>query len=191
MVMAFCAGMPIVMGKSMMFRKTTAERFGGIQVLSKYLAEDYVAGEAVRHLGLRTVLACDPVVQHIGKYSLKDFWSRHLRWGRIRKAQSPLTFFVEPVFGCLISGTMGALSAAKLFHLSPALFMAAHLFAWSLCDFAMIRKMGKKIEVRLPLTWFLRELLALPLWAHIASGNTVDWRGRKLKLQPGGMLEAQ
>jgi hypothetical protein len=53
-----------------------------------------------------------------------------------------------------------------------------------------MRKLGQKLEARLPVLWFMRELLSLPLWAHIASGSTVDWRGRKLKLQPGGILEA-
>lgn len=191
MVQAFAVGHPIVMGKSMMFRKSTAERFGGIKVLARYLAEDYIAGEAVRHLGLRTVLAHDPIVQHIGNYSVRDFWLRHLRWGRIRKVQSPLTFFIEPVFGCMISGVLGAMSAMQLWGTSPAIFMALHLTAWSCCDFQMMRRMGQKTDVRLPVTWFVRELITLPLWAHIASGNTVNWRGRKLRLQPGGMLEAK
>jgi ceramide glucosyltransferase len=190
MGLAFSAGMPVVMGKSMMFRKATAERFGGIKILAQYLAEDYMAGEAIRHLGLKTVLSCDPIVQHIGTYSLKNFWSRHIRWGRLRKVQSPLTFYIEPFFGCLISGLLGAIAMRSWLGFSPTLFIALHLCAWSLCDLLLMRKLGQKLEARLPVLWFMRELLSLPLWAHIASGSTVDWRGRKLKLQPGGILEA-
>ncbi len=189
MGLAFSTGMPIVMGKSMMFRKSTAERFGGIKILARYLAEDYMAGEAIRHLGLKVVLSCDPVVQHIGTYSLKSFWQRHIRWGRLRKTQSPLTFYLEPFFGCLISGILGSLALSHWTSVSSVVFMAAHLGIWSLCDFLMIKRMGQKIEARLPWFWFLRELLSLPLWVHIASGSTVDWRGRKLKLQAGGILE--
>lgn len=187
---AFSAGMPIVMGKSMMFRKSTAERFGGIKTLARYLAEDYMAGEAIRHLGLKVVLSCEPVVQHIGSYSLKDFWLRHIRWGRLRKAQSPLTFYLEPFFGCLTSGILGSIALWRWTGASPAICMAIHLSVWSFCDHLMMRRLGQKTEARLPLFWFLRELLSLPLWIHIASGSTVDWRGRKLKLQSGGILEA-
>jgi ceramide glucosyltransferase len=191
MGLAFSAGMPIVMGKSMMFRKSTAQRFGGIKILSRYLAEDYMAGEAIRHLGLKTVLSCDPIVQHIGTYSLKNFWSRHIRWGRLRKAQSPLTFFIEPFFGCLGSGLLGTIAVKHWPGVSPTLFVAFHLCIWSLCDLMLMKRLGQKLEARLPLLWFMRELLSLPLWAHIALGSTVDWRGRKLKLQSGGILEAE
>ena len=37
--------------------------------------------------------------------------------------------------------------------------------------------------------WFARELLALPQWIHIASGNTVNWRGNRLRVQPGGTIQ--
>jgi ceramide glucosyltransferase len=190
MVLAFSANQPIVMGKSIMFRKSTAERFGGIKILSRYLAEDYIAGEAVRHLGLRAVLASDPVVQYIGDYSFKEFWHRHLRWGRIRKAQSPLTFVLEPLFTCFGSGALGAFAAIRLFHFSCPTFIATHLLLWASCDFLMMKKLSCKIDIGAPIVWFLREFLALPLWLHIASGDTVEWRGKKMRLQSGGILEA-
>lgn len=190
MMLAFRTGNPIVMGKSMLFRKSTAERFGGITMLARYLAEDYMAGEAIRHLGLRALMTCDPIVQHIGNYSFKSFWQRHLRWGRIRKNQSPITFWIEPLLGCFPSALIGAIAAHMAFGFSIADFLALHLVVWSSCDFLMMRRLGQKIEYKLPLIWFLREALVLPLWINIAAGNTVDWRGGKLKLNTNGILEA-
>ena len=92
-----------VMGKCMIFRRSMAARFGGIKPLGKYLAEDFMAGEAVRRLNLRIAIASDPVHQNIGRLTLKDFWARHVRWGRIRKAQAPLPFAVEPIWGKVLS----------------------------------------------------------------------------------------
>ncbi len=189
MFFAWTFGRPSVIGKSMLFRRSEASRFGGIRALGRYLAEDYMAGEAFRYLGRKVILAADPVHQHIGKHSLSAFWSRHLRWGRIRKSQAPAVFLIEPVLGSLASGLIGAWAALEAFNIAPALFLSIHLTAWSACDYYLLRKLGGKADYRWPLVWFLREFLSLPLWAHIASGSTVNWRGKKLRLLSGGVLE--
>ncbi len=189
MFMAWCVGRPSVIGKSMLFRKSEAARFGGIRALGRYLAEDYMAGEAFRYLGRKVVLAADAVHQHIGEHSIQAFWSRHIRWGRIRKAQAPLVFAIEPFLGSISSGLIGAWAALHAFETPPAAFLAAHLTVWSACDYFLLRKLGGKADYRWPLLWFLREFLSLPMWAHIASGNTVNWRGRRLRLMSGGVLE--
>lgn len=190
MYLAQAIGRPCVVGKSMLFQRSTAERFGGISALACYLAEDYMAGEAIRRLGLQVVLASEPVTQYIGSYSFKEFWSRHLRWGRIRKAQAPVAFFLEPYFSSIASGLFGAWTFWNWLHIPPALFMTAHLLTWSVCDLMLLRRMRVKAQFLLPLAWFLREILYLPLWIHIASGNTVNWRGKRLTVEAGGLLRA-
>ncbi len=189
MALAFAVGHPVVIGKSMMFRRSVAVRFGGLETLSRYLAEDYVCGEAIRHLGLKTVMAHDPVVQHIGEYSIASFWARHIRWGRIRKMQTPLLFWFEPFLGLFATAIFGAIAFEQLFGLSPAVFAALHLSLWSACDLLIMRRLGQKVEIKMPIVWFVRELLGLPMWLHIASGNTVMWKGQRLTLRSGGILE--
>ncbi len=189
MIMADRLDHPCVVGKSMLFRRSVANRFGGIDVLSRYLAEDYMAGEAIRRLGLRVVTSVDPIPQFIGRYSFYEFWSRHLRWGRIRKSQAPLVFAIEPWFGCMVSGLLGVLGAKNLFGISPSLFMILHLSLWSFCDLLILKKLRSKLTFQVPIAWFLRELLALPLWICIAFGNTVQWRGKQFILEPGGTLK--
>ena len=34
----------------------------------------------------------------------------------------------------------------------------------------------------------LRELIALPLWLHMACGTSVSWRGKRMKIRSGGLL---
>jgi len=188
MILTAVLGHPCVLGKSMLFQRSAAERFGGLKTLSRYLAEDYMAGEAMKRLGLRTVIAANPITQHIGRYSVKEFWLRHLRWGRIRKAQAPVPFLYEPFLGCFVAGTFGAVATSRLFGFPPADFMMAHLLIWSACDALIMRKMKVRITVSTILAWFLREGLACPLWAHIALGNTVNWRGKRFKVKQGGIL---
>ena len=182
-------GHACVVGKSMLFRRSTSERFGGIRILARYLAEDYMAGEAVRRLGLRIIIATDPIRQYIGDYAFSTFWSRHLRWGRIRKSQAPLIFFAEPFFGAVLSGMLGCFGFAYYFGVSPFYAFALHMSVWFLCDTLVAMELEPNPSSLFPLIWVVREFLALPLWFHTAIGKTVQWRGRSLTLKPGGLLE--
>ncbi len=189
MHVAAAFGKPAVMGKSMLFRRSSAERFGGIKTLANYLAEDYMAGEAMRRLGLKVVIATDPIPQHVGRYTVREFWLRHVRWGRIRKAQAPVAFAFEPISSPIISGMLGAFALEKIAH-GPgfAAYLGLHLLIWSVCDLMLIRRMGAQLRWQTPIAWFAREALFLPLWLQIASGNTVSWRGSRITIQQGGLI---
>jgi len=175
-------------GKSMLFRRSTANRFGGIQILARYLAEDYMAGEAMVRLGLKVIIAADPICQYIGQYSFRDFWMRHLRWGRIRKAQVPLAFLIEPVVGSVVSFLFGCWSLGFLFGISPLFVMIFHFSVWGASDLLIQKRLKAELGPRWLGCWILRELLALPLWISIAMGSTVTWRGREFTLETGGIL---
>ncbi len=189
MVLAARFGNPCVVGKSMLFSRKTAERFGGIKTLARYLAEDYMTGVAMLRLGLRVIIMSDPVPQFIGSYPMRDFWSRHLRWGRIRKSQAELAFAIEPLFGCFVSGIAGSWATSQLFDCSWAPVLFLHLVFWCINDLILQMRIGKELSLSAPLMWLTRETLSFPMWLHIALGKTVMWRGRKLVLQPGGLLD--
>ncbi len=188
MILGSAAGFPTVIGKSMFFRREVAKRFGGIANLSRYLAEDYMAGQAMLHLGLKVKHMTQPIPQIIGKHSFKDFWQRHVRWGRMRKMTAPLALFFEPLNGPIVSGLIGAYAFHKAFGISPLSFMAAHVAVWFLCDLLIMAAMKAEIDYTTPFFWLLREISSIPHWAHILAGNTVSWRGSRLKLEAGGVL---
>lgn len=188
MRLLFFIGRPCVVGKCMLFRKSVAKRFGGIGVLARYLAEDYMAGEAVKRLGLKVVLAQEPVKQCIGKLTLKQFWSRHIRWGRIRKSQVFLAFLIEPFLGSVVSGGLGATAFNLIYHFNPIEFFGLHMLGWFLLELPLFWKSQKKVAFLDFIFWLMREFLAFPLWLNIALGNTVHWRGKNLTLEPGGLL---
>ncbi len=191
MASAFALGKPAVMGKSMLLSKFTAERFGGLPALGAYLAEDYMAGEAMRFLGLKVKLSRVIVSQRLGKISLRDFWLRHLRWGRIRKAQAPLLFVSEPA----LTLSLGILTLAFLlpfpFWGTFGLGVLGHFFV----DFAQMRAHGLYQDgiLRWGRTfafWLLRETTQIFLWGHILAGNHVHWRGRIIRIQGDGLITA-
>ena len=188
-ILAKTVGIPCVVGKCMLFRRSVAARFGGLEALGRYLAEDYMAGVAMRKLNLDVVISRRPVVQHVSFQTFKAHWDRHVRWGRIRKVQAPLAFIGEFFTSSLVSGLCGAWAMSSLFDFYPSGVLALHFAFWSACDFLVLMRIEPNFHPLTPIAWFAREILALPLWIHVASGNTVSWRGSKLKVLPGGTLE--
>jgi ceramide glucosyltransferase len=199
MLLTAKVGSPCVLGKSMFFKKTTLARFGGLDTLSHFIAEDYMAGQGIRQLGLKVKIHLKPIPQFIGRHSLNDFWKRHVRWSRIRKSQNLFAYLFEPLTGLAFT-TLGALigiSAFSHFSLLQILFMQLGL--WLACDVVQFVTLIPKLTFaqvsRLllftPFIWLLRELLAWPLWIHTGLGNSVQWRGRTLFLNPGGIIESQ
>jgi ceramide glucosyltransferase len=190
MLLASALGKPCVLGKSMLFRRSEAQRFGGIKSLARYLHEDFMAGEAMRKLGRKILTQVDPVEQNLGALSVSDFWSRHVRWGRIRKSQAPLAFIGELLTGSVVSGLLGAWALEAWTGLPAALVLTLHFGAWVLADLLVLKSLGLRIGLTSVQAWALREASGALLWLHIASGNTVSWRGSRMTLRPGGLIEA-
>ena len=183
-------GFPLVVGKSMFFRKETLERFGGLNTMANYIAEDYMTGQAMRRLGLRVEMMDEPVVQNIGRHSFRDFWMRHIRWGRIRKSHAPFGFLFEPVMSLWLSAVIGAWAFHGAWGIPVRPFLLGYTLFWFFLDMLLVIKMETKINLRTLWSWALREIIAPVQWIHIASGNTVQWRGIRLRVLPGGLLDS-
>jgi ceramide glucosyltransferase len=182
--LAFATGNPCVIGKSMLFRRSVAARFGGLRALANYLAEDYALGEEMRKLGLRVALTDQAIRQHVGENSFQSFWDRHVRWGRIRKSHAPAPFLFEPIFTSVAAVTMAAIARGPLAALATGV-------TWMAADLLLMRKYSGRLPAWAPLAWLARELLSFPLWLVIASGNSVQWRGATLHLTSGGMINGE
>ncbi len=182
---AFMGG--YVLGKTMFFHRDVIERIGGMRTLSRYIAEDFMTGFAMKQLGLRVSLLSRPVRQTLGAVSLKAHWDRHLRWGRIRKYQTPLFFMIEWMqsfaLGLILFVLATALAGVPI--LVPTLIYS---LLWFLADWTQDSFVGGKLRLSFLWAWPLRELMAIPHWIHCAWGNTVSWRGRAMQIAPGGVF---
>jgi len=179
-------GNPIVMGKSMLFRKRDLIQCGGIHALGNLIAEDYGASSMSRRLGLRVEVMGRPIDQYLGAFSFKAFWGRHVRWGRIRKSCEYGLFLAEPFSSAFISGVCGALAFEKIAGFWGVLL--AHLGFCFFLEWSLACQSGVQKSLKMLTTWLALECLTLPLWVSSLCGNTVNWRGTRLKLLPGGRL---
>jgi ceramide glucosyltransferase len=190
-LLAAALGQVVVTGKAMLLRKSELENLGGLKALSAVIAEDYVAGQLFDRAGLRVRMHDEPIQQHVGRLSFRGFWSRNIRWGRIRKGHAPLMFFfIEPLLGSVTSGLMGALAFHSM-GVSPLLFFPLHMSFWALNDLLLMRKLGGSFREQGFGRWLLREFLQLPLWLHISLGNSVTWRGQQYQLGARERREAR
>lgn len=183
-------GMPCVIGKSMMFRKETLEKLGGMARLKDFIAEDYSCGRMIMNLGMKVAVEREALPQWIGNYSFDTFWNRHVRWGRIRKLQNIAGFIAELLTGSVGSGIIGAIMARHFWHAPMHIFLPAHFTFWLICDMIVMNHMGRPPTLKGAVVWVLREMSHVPLWFQIAASNTILWRGQKLKLNLGGTINS-
>jgi len=177
-----------VVGKSMMLRRADLEAIGGFRFLARYLAEDQVCGEEIARRGGRLSLAPEVVDNMIGRPSVGQFLSRHIRWASIRWRIAPAGFLGE----LLLNPTAFALAAAAV---RPGPITLAALSATVAIQSVLAILAERRLGVRRPLLLYpaliiLKDLLLTAVWVIPILQTRVTWRGttytigRRTLLQP-------
>ena len=181
------SGHTIVVGKSMMFRRSTLDRLGGLESVSTLLAEDYVLGRMMRSAGLEVRIASLVVDNVCERTTVRRFVDRQLRWGLLRSRLKPLAYPFEPLLSPLFVALLAPAFGAPLL---PAL-------AWALAVCAARdaiqwwRLRGPAgLLAALPLLP-LKEALTLGVWAVAPFHRHVSWRGRRFRVSAGTRLYAE
>jgi len=175
-------GRPIAAAKSQCFRRSEAERFGGLAVLGDYLADDVRLGKLFEKQGLGVCLMAEPVPQSCVGLSVRAFWLRHLRWFRNRRSLLPKLYWMEPFLSTLGAGLAGAFAARFLFGWQVGFFLAAHFLFFWLTDSFFSHGYN-------PVFWVLSLLARHLLWVQGLLGREVEWGGKYWRLHPGGRIE--
>ncbi|PAW83804.1 MAG: hypothetical protein B9S33_13035 [Pedosphaera sp. Tous-C6FEB] len=190
------------LGAVMATRRQQLNEIGGFRALVDYLADDYQLGNQIAKRGYRIEL-CPVVVEcREREQGWRDVWAHQLRWARTIRVCQPVPYF----FSILSNATWWA---ALAFGTSPLLWnhlrrddnLFLAMFAWlvSIVTFGireavaqahqallLQRKYSRKHQ--LCSTAGFKDLLQVPIWALAFLGNTVIWRGQRLRILPGGKL---
>ena len=201
-----------VMGKSNLYRRSDVDRLDGslkphtgntldpptqrgLKVFGKYMAEDALVASGIWHeLGLGHDLSCDIAYNTIGDMSLKDYILRRVRWIRVRKHMVLSATLLEPWTESVALGTITALSIRHLFGIPYSLFLVCHFSAWLLVDLDIYRSIAghplpQGSRTSFFIAWWIRELLAFPIWLYAVIGSQVTWRGKKYRMLRNGEVE--
>ena len=179
------------LGAAILVRRSALAEIGGFAALANCLADDYQLGHRLAQNGHKIAL-CPVVVEcWDAPQSWRQVWKHQLRWARTIRVCQPLPYF----FSLLANASLWPLlwlavsiSASK----SYCPWLAASSFL--LVRIALAQDLQRRFTPERKLIsppWFvpLRDILNAAVWLAAFSGNSIEWRGRKMKLRPDGTLE--
>jgi ceramide glucosyltransferase len=170
------------MGATLLFRAEDLRATGGFEALADYIADDYQLGRRIAGLGRRVVMSKVVVETGLAGRRWSEVWRHQVRWARTIRVSRP-------------SGYAGlVLSNASLWSLVAALagawwaalpLLALRMLVGLLVGAGILQsREARRYFLLIP----LRDLWGAAVWLCGLFGNTVEWRGARLRLTPDGRI---
>jgi ceramide glucosyltransferase len=174
-------------GATIALRRATLQRIGGFARIRDELADDHRLGDAVREIGLATVLSPYIVENHVAEPSLASLWRHELRWARTVRAMAPFGFAGSIITHTIILAVLAAAAAG---------FSAAT--CWLVVASCVLRWISAGVIARsldLPTGGFwllpLRDVLSFAVFLGSFCGRSVLWRDQLFRVGPGGRMTVE
>jgi ceramide glucosyltransferase len=180
-------GVPCVIGKSMLFRKSELRALGGLELVKDSLAEDYLIGQHYAEHGKKVLLSAIPIRNVNVDMGIERSLKRHARWLKMRAVIHPLSFALDVLANPIALSLMLYIAA----DYAPAYGWAVLAIAAvkTVVDGLMVRIMrGSWMSARLVLAVPVKDLLMLAVWFYASCSRSVLWRGTRFRLGPGSQL---
>jgi ceramide glucosyltransferase len=182
------------LGAVMLSPRPVLEEVGGFRALVDCLADDYQLGNRIARRGYGIVL-CPVVVEcWEGRMDWKEVWNHQLRWARTIRVSQPLPYF----FSILSNVTFWALLWLGISAVSAKPYCASLAAA-----VVLLLRLALAKDLQRRFTWgrdlvspywltVVKDLLQAALWVGAFLGDTIEWRGRRMKLgQDGTLIEVR
>jgi ceramide glucosyltransferase len=170
------------LGSTMLFRAAQLQQIGGFRAIENYLADDYQLGTRISRLGYRVALSTVVVETNLSGASWSEVWRHQLRWSRTIRVSRTAGYY-----GYLVTqASFWALAAALAGHWRIALaVLAVRIVAGVVTGRSVL---GDRQVSRY---WYLiplRDLWGFAIWIAGLGGDTVEWRGHRMRLAPDGTI---
>jgi ceramide glucosyltransferase len=181
------------LGAATLVRRKALTQAGDFSSLANCLADDYQLGHRIAKKGYR--LALCPVVAECWDAPMNwgDVWWHQLRWARTIRVCRPLPYF----FSILANATFWPLLWLMVTLISSAtLYFSLAAVTCLLIRIFLAQNLQRQFTPERKLVspfWLVpaKDLLQVALWLGAFMGNTVEWRGQRMKLRRGGTLIAE
>ncbi len=178
------------LGAAILKRRSALAQIGSFATLADCLADDYQLGNRIAKNG-HTIALCPVVVEcWDAPKNWRQVWNHQLRWARTIRVCQPLPYF----FSILSNASLWPLlwfivsfATAKTFY--TPLMAVVFLFVRITLAQNLQHRFTPDRKLISP-AWLVpvKDVLGAALWLGAFAGNTVEWRGRKMKLRRDGTL---
>lgn len=182
-LLARALGRQDCLGATMVLRRDTLTRIGGLHALVNHLADDNVLGRLVQAQGMAVRLAGTVPATTVPEITFRALWRHELRWARTIRALVPGEFAASalqyPLFWASLAIPLSGATAWS---------WAAFFLAWAVRALAATgvdRALAAKLQglaFSCPV-WLLplRDWLSIGILLASYTGRRVEWRGTSME----------
>ncbi|MEJ2696123.1 MAG: ceramide glucosyltransferase [Candidatus Sulfobium sp.] len=166
-------GLPCVIGKSMLMKRSDLEAIGGFAAVKDLLAEDYIIGQRIHKLGKKVVLS-NHIVGNVNEYwEFRKFFNRHTRWGKLRWHIGGIKYFLELIGNAVFISCLPLVFSPLRVSLPLAALVSSLKI---ICDYYIGRKLGARMNPLLYLLAPVKDIFIGCIWFVPVFSNRVVWR---------------
>jgi len=171
------------MGSTLAFRREDLDRIGGFAVVADYLADDYQVGHRIHALGLKCVLSDVVVETHLGG-GWREVWQHQVRWARTIRVSRFGGYLGLPITNATLWAAVA--TAYGRWDLGVVLLTIRWAMAFA-SGWGVLRSRDV-----LFLWWLVpaRDFFGFVVWVAGLFGDSVVWRGQRLRLDRNGRIHA-
>jgi ceramide glucosyltransferase len=178
------------LGAAMLTRRKLLEEIGGFAALVNCLADDYQLGHRIAQCGQRIALC--PVVVECWDAPMNwcDVWKHQLRWARTIRVCQPVPYFFSILSNATLWPLLWLITSlvwSKTLY-APLIAIALLLIRIVIAQNLQRRFMQSRHNLAPPWLVPVKDLQQAAIWAGAFLGNTVEWRGQKMRLLRDGTL---
>jgi len=177
-------GIAAVNGAATLVRRDDLSRGGGFAALAHGPCDDCELMLMMRKLGLRALLAPEPIPHPIGARTVREFCQRHRRWIHCRRHCLSWAVLAEfLLLNSIAPSIVGAMFWSNRLEASPMVVGPILLASFLLVEALFHLRMGWKLSWRAPAAWLARDVLLLLLWLdELVLRRRLVWRGTVIEV---------
>ena len=178
------------LGAVMLTRRKLLEDIGGFRALAGCLADDYQLGHRIAKNGHHIALC--PVVVECWDAPMDwgDVWKHQLRWARTIRVCQPVPYFFSILSNATLWPLLWLIASPVLSKTLCAPLAALALLLIRIVIAQNLQRRFLPARDKLAPPWLVpvKDLLQAAVWMGAFLGNTVEWRGQKMRLRRDGTL---
>jgi ceramide glucosyltransferase len=178
-------GMHFAIGPTIAARRAALDAIGGLRSLKDHLAEDFVMGKLVADAGFGVILSSCVIEHHIDQHAGVADWrenaAHRLRWARSTRRSRPAGY-VGQLFTMTLPMALASLIAVPEWWAIAMLAIVLRVVSAMVVARTVVARIDWKL---LP----AEDLAGFGFWIAGFFGSTIEWRGRRYRIQSDGRFE--